>query len=31
VTTSVGPGQVLLVVMIWLITGIINVAYARRR
>jgi hypothetical protein len=31
VTTSVGPGQVLLVVMIWLIIGIINVAYARRR
>ena len=31
ITTSVGPGQVFLVIMIWVIVGVINVAYSRRR
>ena len=31
ITTSVGTGQVFLVIMIWVIVGVINVAYSRRR
>jgi hypothetical protein len=31
VVTTVGPGQVLLVIVIWVIIGVINVALARRR
>ncbi|HEX2317431.1 MAG TPA: hypothetical protein VHJ18_00465 [Streptosporangiaceae bacterium] len=31
VTTTVGPGQVFLVIMIWVIVGLINVTHSRRR
>lgn len=31
VSNTIGGGQVLLAVLIWLVIGVINVAYARRR
>ena len=31
VSTQIGPGQDFLVLVIWLVIGLINVAYARRR
>jgi hypothetical protein len=31
ITSDIGAGQVLLAIMIWVVIGVINVAYARRR